>query len=131
MNNLLDTTVFVDYLRGDLETNEYLSRQPIIRCSIITAAEILRGANNKKAQKETEKLLSRIQILPVIPSIGELMVNLIKQYSLSHGLEIPDALIAATSIEGKLTLVTANTKHFSFIKDLLLLEWDKVKENQL
>jgi predicted nucleic acid-binding protein len=53
------------------------------------------------------------------------MLRLMKLYAISHGLRIPDALIAATAMEENLTLVTANIKHFSFIKDLSLLDWKK------
>ena len=39
-------------------------------------------------------------------------------YSLSHKLTIPDALIAATAITQDLELYTLNIKDFRFIKDL-------------
>jgi hypothetical protein len=39
---------------------------------------------------------------------------------LSHGLLIPDALIAATALEFNLTLCTKNIRHFQMIPDLEL-----------
>jgi len=43
-----------------------------------------------------------------------------EEYSLSHNLSIPDALIAATAMEHMLELYTLNTKDFQFIPDLML-----------
>ena len=37
-------------------------------------------------------------------------------FVLSHGLQLGDALIAATAIEHNLPLLTANTKHFAAIE---------------
>jgi len=39
-------------------------------------------------------------------------------YSLSHKIGIPDALIAATAIVNKLRLFTANVKDFKFIPEI-------------
>lgn len=39
-------------------------------------------------------------------------------YFLSHGLLIPDALIAATAVEEGLTLFTRNLRHFQMIPGL-------------
>ncbi|WP_199301990.1 PIN domain-containing protein [Pseudanabaena cinerea] len=41
-------------------------------------------------------------------------------YSLSHKLTIPDALIAATALANDLELYTLNIKYFRFIENLKL-----------
>jgi len=41
-------------------------------------------------------------------------------YSLSHNLNIPDGLIAATAIAYEIPLYTLNKKHFIYIKGLKL-----------
>jgi predicted nucleic acid-binding protein len=43
-----------------------------------------------------------------------------------QGLEIPDALVAATALTRKLTLVTFNQKHFRFLKNLDLFPIDRL-----
>jgi len=43
-----------------------------------------------------------------------------EEYSLSHRLSIPDALIASTAIVNDLELFTLNLKDFRFIKGLKL-----------
>ena len=39
-------------------------------------------------------------------------------FYLSHGLGIPDALVAATAIHHQLVLYTRNVRHFQMIPDL-------------
>lgn len=46
--------------------------------------------------------------------------HLIEKYTKSHGLLIPDALIASTALELGLPLYTTNIKDFRFIADLIL-----------
>jgi len=43
-----------------------------------------------------------------------------EEYSLSHKLAIPDALIAATAVVNSISLYTLNTKDFRFIEGLTL-----------
>lgn len=42
-------------------------------------------------------------------------MQLIDAYALSHGVQLDDALIAATALEHNLAVLTANTKHFGSI----------------
>lgn len=51
-------------------------------------------------------------------SISVLFVELMRRYSLSHKVSIPDMLLAATAISHELELYTLNTKDFKFIPDL-------------
>jgi predicted nucleic acid-binding protein len=43
---------------------------------------------------------------------------LIDRLALSHGMRLADALIGATAIEHKATLITANVKHFGAVTEL-------------
>ncbi|OGG18481.1 hypothetical protein A2721_01690 [Candidatus Gottesmanbacteria bacterium RIFCSPHIGHO2_01_FULL_47_48] len=124
---LLDTTIFVDLFRGVAGVKDYLNTLMKIQCSIISVAELLQGAVNKKSQKKIEKFLSNVEILPITSRVGGIMLELVREYSLSYGLAIPDALIAATALEEKLTLVTSNVKHFKFIPGLRLNDWAAIK----
>jgi hypothetical protein len=49
--------------------------------------------------------------LPLTPAITERATRLMETLALSHGLQMGDALIAATGLEHQLTVLTANTKH--------------------
>lgn len=54
--------------------------------------------------------------------MSNLAVVLVEKYSLSHKLNLPDALIASTSIVNKLELYTMNTKDFKFIDSVKLFD---------
>jgi predicted nucleic acid-binding protein len=47
----------------------------------------------------------------------------LRQYRLSHGLLIPDALIAATAINFNIPLLTKNQSDYRFIKEVNLLPY--------
>ena len=49
-------------------------------------------------------------------------LELMRKYSKSHGLGIPDALIAATAIIEELPLLTLNVRDFRYIDTLSLCE---------
>jgi predicted nucleic acid-binding protein len=48
-------------------------------------------------------------------------VELIKTYSKSHNLNLPDALIAATAIIKQMPLITLNLKDFKYIDELEII----------
>lgn len=50
-------------------------------------------------------------------AISDRSMQLIDSYALSHSMQLGDALIAATALEHGLTVLTANTKHFSPISE--------------
>ncbi|GAB4159030.1 MAG: hypothetical protein Fur0046_38490 [Cyanobacteria bacterium J069] len=56
-------------------------------------------------------------------AVGDRATQLLQDYFLSHGLLIPDALIAATAIEHQIPLLTKNQRDFRFISDLTLLPY--------
>jgi predicted nucleic acid-binding protein len=66
--------------------------------------------------------LRRFPLLPITPESSVRAVELIRAYSNSHGLLLPDALIAATTLENDLTIVTYNVDDFKFISDLKWLK---------
>ncbi|OGD62754.1 hypothetical protein A2160_04790 [Candidatus Beckwithbacteria bacterium RBG_13_42_9] len=128
MNKLLDTNILIDYFRGDKRTRKYLEMQPMLVSSPIILAELIQGARNKQELKTLQTFQGKIYLIPFSPTLGQKMLELMKTYSFSHGLQIPDALIAATALEEKLTLVTGNVKHFNFIKGLQIVDWQQEKK---
>jgi len=80
--------------------------------------ELIVGSRNKIELSQTRRFLEPVRILPVDPNISDTAYSLIQTFPLSHGLMIPDALIAATALENGLTLMTNNTRHFQMIPKL-------------
>ena len=61
---------------------------------------------------------SHSDVLPLTAAITERAVNLMETLALSHGLQVADALIAATAIEHGLILLSGNVKHFGSVEGL-------------
>jgi predicted nucleic acid-binding protein len=60
----------------------------------------------------SDAAFSKKGILPLSEHIGRLASDLMDSYKLSAGLEVQDALIAATAAAHQDTLFTGNVKHF-------------------
>jgi predicted nucleic acid-binding protein len=67
-----------------------------------------------------KKIISWMPIVDITHFISATSRRLIENYSLSHNLDLPDALIAAICLKLKLPLYTLNTKHFKYIPELNL-----------
>ncbi len=123
---LVDTDILIDISRNKPRAVDFfdnLSKEnPPIFISVISAMELMVGARNKKEVGEIENFLAAYQLLPLTARVSYKAYELIKRYAKSHGLEIPDALIAASAISSTLYLATTNKKHFSRIKDLQSIE---------
>ncbi|SRR6266436_2343197 len=89
--------------------------------SIITAHELIVGA---RSQRDADAIDSLVETYPVHAELGGqitgLAYDLLKRYAKSDGLRTFDALIAATAIKERLTLVSKNRKHFQMIDELNL-----------
>ena len=85
-------------------------------------AELFYGARNKRELQEISADLEELIVLPLLPQISGMAVNLVKTYCLSHKFEFADALIAATTIFHNAELFTLNKKDFAYIPNLRLYE---------
>jgi len=120
---LLDTTVIIDLARGKDEVIGYLNtllQTTVLYISVISMMEILMGARNKIELQYWSNLIKMCTPVPLSESVGTIALGLIQEYHHSHGLLIPDALIAATALTEDLPLYTANKKHFKMIPHLRL-----------
>lgn len=90
------------------------------RISVITYLELAQGCRSKQELERIKQGLavSHTNIIHITPAISARAAQLVDTYALSHGLQLADALIAATAQEHKLTLLTGNAKHFAAIADL-------------
>jgi predicted nucleic acid-binding protein len=118
---LLDTCVIIDYLRDRPEAVELIRRastRPAV-CAI-TAAELFAGARTAAEQRRIDGLLHQLLVCAVNLEVARLGGAYRRRYGPSHGVLIPDALIAATAEVHGARLVTRNARHFPMIKDLLV-----------
>ncbi len=123
---ILDTDILIDVLRGDADAILFLqtkSQQLQVAISAVTQMELIVGCRNKSELQALERFLQRFQLLKVTESISDRAADLLRQYRLSHGLLIPDAMIAATALEYNEPFVSKNQRDYRFIAGLNLLPY--------
>ena len=111
---LVDTSVFVDYLRHDDPEAIYFVELVIDRLqpgysAVITEAELWTGVRNRREESRIAALLSRFETIDLTSSIARLAGNLL--LSKSQGelrAHFADALIAASAIELGEPILTAD-----------------------
>ncbi len=111
---LVDTDVLIWHLRGYSSATVPLDNIDSLTISAATYPEILQGVNSKAELVAIKKMLERRDalILPITENISQKAIDLLESFALNHGLQMGDALIAATALEHNLTLLTGNVKHF-------------------
>ncbi len=123
---IFDTDILINVGRGDTEAINCLqsyAQTSTLAISIITQMELIVGCRDKKELQSLTKFFKQFQTLPITEQISEKSVKLLERYRLSHGLLIPDSLIAATAIENNEDFITKNQKDFRFISGLGLLPY--------
>ena len=93
--------------------------------------ELAQGCRDKSELERVKRALSggNTQISPLNEAVCERAMRLIDQYALSDGLQLGDALIAATALEHGLPLLTANLKHFGSIEGLIVERFDPTQDS--
>ncbi|MDR1786474.1 MAG: type II toxin-antitoxin system VapC family toxin [Spirochaetaceae bacterium] len=122
LNYLCDTSVLIEYLRGNTAIQKRLLRDKAGGLAIPTIAimELLVGTFNQNEIRLIKKTFKDYRVIEIDETVSTLARNFIESYARSHGLLIPDALIAATAITRKLPLFTLNRADFQFIPQLKL-----------
>lgn len=115
MKILFDSDVLIQYLRGDAVVVEALNQvagsDAILAITPVNEAEIRGGLRSNERQK-TEKALNSFICLDLNRKVGQIAGHYLRTYSKSHGLESPDALIAAAAVVHGFQLCTFNWKHY-------------------
>ncbi len=126
---LCDTDVIIDFFDRDKPRHQStynlilpLYHKKLIGVSVITVMEVLAGLTNKVEWKRGAEQLGVLHTFLLTPECSIRALNLMQEYRLSHGVSIPDSLIAATAIENSRPLFTYNKKHFKYMTGLKL--WD-------
>ena len=121
---LFDTNIFIEIYR---ENQKVIKETKLIgvnniAISAVTACELIYGALNKSDLKTIIKDIESVEVILIDKEISSYSIELLKRYSLSHKLSLPDSLIASTSIFYNLQLFTLNIKDFKYIENIRLYE---------
>jgi predicted nucleic acid-binding protein len=121
---LIDTDILIDAARGVQEAKAFLASQRQAygaQISIVSAMELVVGSRDKAELKQLQQFLQSVVVLPVNEAASQQAYQLMETFSLSHGLLIPDALIAATALEQSLPRYTKNLRHYQMIPALSVI----------
>ena len=125
---LLDTDILIDLCRNRFHLQDRVSAAGIKNCVIseISLAEFYVGvykSRNPRLEKEASFIEETFTVIPIsgaLKTYARLRAQLEQQ---GVRLDTMDLFIAATAIENGHTLVSHNTRHFSRIPDLQLVDW--------
>lgn len=118
---LVDTNVLSEIFYGNLAVRQFVES---IDCGVDTIVyiESIQGSIRKSEKEKIKKSLARLKYFPLTSEIALLAIEPVDKFSSVHGLFLADAMIAATALHYDLTLITYNLKHFTFIKELSVIE---------
>lgn len=130
---LVDTDILSAFLRGDPVVKErvesYLKKFERLNISIITYYEILNGLLYKDAKKQLKAFEAFMKLNKVYPlTRRSVQISAGIEASLrksGKGIGHTDTLIAGIALANKMCLVTNNTRHFSRVKELEVINWQK------
>lgn len=127
---LIDTDIAIDHFHGHRETLEYFAQTliegEILAMSVVGLTEILTGMRPGE-QERTEKLFSLFAIIDVDEQIARKAGEYLNQYRKSHGMELADALIAATAFVAGAELVTRNVDDYPMSDVKVVVPYERGK----
>lgn len=117
---LVDTDVLIWNLRGAESAARYLDGLGSFGISAVSWMELVQGVRDKRELRLLREALRfwRAELHLLDPATTGRAIFLVESYGLSHGMQMADALIAATAIERGAGLVTANDRHYRHVPGL-------------
>jgi predicted nucleic acid-binding protein len=119
---LIDTDILIWYMRGNEKAKREMENLEKFSISVVTYIELLQGLRNKEELNVLRNSLKQwnAEIIYINEEISIKAMFLVEQYYLSHSIQLADALVGSTAVIHGLPLLTANTKHYKIIKNIIL-----------
>ena len=117
---IIDTDVLIWYLRGNENAQKIINANIPFKMSVINYMELLQGMKNKNELRTFQKYLKKwsIEIIQINENISNRAMFFMEDYCMSHLMKLGDAIIAATALEYREFLLTANDRHYEFIPNI-------------
>jgi predicted nucleic acid-binding protein len=116
MTVLVDSDILIEVSRGrnagivakwiDLSNSD-----AAVLYSPVSVAELWAGARPNE-HRALENLFRALTCTPIDEEAGRQAGDYLRQYRRSHGVEVADALVAASAVGNSATLWTRNRKHY-------------------
>ena len=121
-NYLIDTNAIIDYLGNKISSNGMQFMNTVINAvpniSVITKIEVLGFNTTINEYQLLTDFMDDANVIELSKEVADICIDLRKKYKS----KLPDAIIAATALATKATLITRNTSDFKNIKGLNLLD---------
>lgn len=124
-HGLIDTDILIDASRGLAQAGEFLNEmleENGVTISVISAMELIAGCRDSTQLSSTKQFLAGLTVFFLTEAASERAKGLMETFTLSHGLLLPDALVAGTALESGIALYTRNIRHFRMIPELLIIK---------
>ena len=84
--------------------------------------ELYQGMGNKVELAQMKKNINYYDVIEIDVPTSKLASKFVERFRLSHGLQIPDAIIGATAAIHNVPLYTYNIKDFDFMPGVKLFK---------
>jgi predicted nucleic acid-binding protein len=117
---IIDKDVLVWYLRGNEKAKISVESHIPFSISVVTYIELIQGMKNKDEFSLFQRQIQKwdTDIIHIDKEISSRALFYIQEFALSHSMRLADALIAATAVQNRTPLLSANDKHYKFIPNM-------------
>jgi tRNA(fMet)-specific endonuclease VapC len=119
---VLDTNAIVSLLQGSSQLIQLLQDADWIGVSVISQIEFLAFSGLSQEDRQLfEQFLQRVEVINLVASDAVLIEKII-EIRQQYRLKLPDAVIAAMTIQNSASLVTAD-QEFAKVTILMVINW--------
>jgi predicted nucleic acid-binding protein len=128
---LIDTDILIDHFHGHRAALNYLAQQiaqgEMLAISVVTIAEFSGGMRSGE-EPRTERLLALFTVLDADETVALQAGHYLRQFRQSHGIELGDALIAASAKQVDAEIVTRNRKHYPMSDISIVVPYERGRQ---
>lgn len=117
IKGVIDTTVVIHLYRGDQAAVTWVKSAPSLGVTPITWLETIFGANGKRGQVESLKVLRRFQVIYLTEADQAWAMAQLLEKRLKFGVATSDCLIASVCHRLQVPIYTHNVKHMLRLLD--------------
>lgn len=124
VDGIVDTSVLIEALRNNADAVAWLTSGSSSKIAItpVVWMEIVQGATDKQKRQQFIKFLKRFTVEYTTQTDTQWAMRQLARFSLSHGIEITDVLIASVAVRLNVPIYTLNVKHFAPLPSIQVIK---------